>query len=523
MKFQAHSLIGFAPTTTSGTPFRAAEAATGQAIEPEFYAATPADVERAATLAAQAFPIFAAKTAHERAAFLRLIADKLDAAKDELTERAGTETGLPAARCQGEIGRTSGQLRLFASVIEDGAWVEARLDSADAERAPLPKPDLRSMLVPLGPVVVFGASNFPFAYSVAGGDTASALAAGCPVIVKAHPAHPGTSEIVGQLISDAARESGMPEGTFSLLFDDGIEIGLALVKNPNIKAVGFTGSRRAGRALMDAAAARPEPIPVYAEMSSVNPLFVWPSALENAGEAFVAGLCASITNGAGQFCTKPGLIFVPESAKSAAFVKDLSEKLAQTAPMTMLTTGIGRAYGEGVARWQDDAKVETVLAPQAEQALQTHAALFETTGAEFLANSALMDEVFGPAALVVTYENAAQVQEIAHALEGQLTFSLHGSENEIAASELVPIATQKSGRVVFNGFPTGVEVGAAIIHGGPYPATSDGRTSSVGSRALTRFARYVAWQNAPQNLLPPELRDENPLGIARLVDGENEK
>ena len=522
MKFQAHSLIGFAPTTTEGPTFRAVEAATGQTIEPEFFAATPADVERAATLAAAAFPIFAAKTATERATFLRLIADKMDAAKDELTARAGLETGLPVARCNGEIARTTGQIRLFAAVIEDGSWVEARLESGDAERKPVPKPDLRSMLVPLGPVAVFGASNFPFAYSVAGGDTASALAAGCPVVVKAHPAHPGTSEITAQIILDAAQESGMPAGVFSLLFDDGIEIGVALVRHEAIKAVGFTGSRRAGRALMDAAAARNEPIPVYAEMSSVNPLFLWPSVLENDVETLVDGLCASITNGAGQFCTKPGLIFLPHSENSEQFLSNLSEKLAQIAPMTMLTTGIGRAYGEGVSRWEDDAQVKTVLAPQLDAPLQTHTALFQTSGAEFLANRALMDEVFGPAALIVHYENEAQLQQIAHSLEGQLTFSLHGTEDEIAHSELVPIAVEKSGRVVFNGFPTGVEVGDAIVHGGPYPATSDGRTSSVGSRALTRWARYVAWQNAPQKLLPLELRDDNLLGIKRMVNGEAE-
>ena len=520
MKFQAHSLIGFAPTTTSGTGFQAVEAATGQPVDPEFFAATSEDVERAATLAAAAFPVYAAKSAQERAAFLRLIADKMDAAKDELTARAGLETGLPPARCQGEIGRTTGQLRLFAKVIEDGAWVEARLESGDAARTPLPKPDLRSMLVPLGPVAVFGASNFPFAYSVAGGDTASALAAGCPVVVKAHPAHPGTSEIIAQIILDAARESGMPEGIFSLLFDNGIEIGVALVKHAAIKAVGFTGSRRAGRALMDAAAARDEPIPVYAEMSSVNPLFIWPSALENNVDALVSGLSVSITNGAGQFCTKPGLIFLPSAENAAQFVAKLSEKLSQTAPMTMLTTGIGQAYGKGVSRWNEDAQVATVLEPQLEQPLKTHAALFQTSGAEFLANRALMDEVFGPAALIVNYENAEQLHEIAHSLEGQLTFSLHGTTEEIADSGLVPLAVEKSGRVVFDGFPTGVEVGDAIVHGGPYPATSDGRTSSVGSRALTRFARYVAWQNAPQELLPPELRDDNPLGIARMVNGE---
>ncbi len=523
MELQGQSLLGFSGAPSDGArTFRAVEATTGQVLEPYFHAASQADVERAAFLAQAAFPNFQALSSAERAVFLRLIAEKMDGAKDALAARAGLETGLPAARLNGEIARTTGQLRLFAALIEDGSWVEARLDAGEPSRAPLPRPDLRSMLVPLGPVAVFGASNFPFAYSVAGGDTASALAAGCPVIVKAHAAHPGTSELVGRIVQEAARESRMPDGVFSLLFDDGIEIGLALVRHPSLKAVGFTGSRRAGRALMDAAAARPEPIPVYAEMSSVNPLFVLASALRGDSDALGAladGLCASISNGVGQFCTKPGLVFVPVGEDGDRFVELVAHKLRAVAPLPMLTTGIGRAYGEGVARWQADAGVETILPPQLDEPLQAHAALFQTRAHNLTRNRALGDEVFGPAALMVRFADLGELRAAAHSLEGQLTFSLHGGEGEIAASRLVQIAAHKAGRVVFGGFPTGVEVGHAIIHGGPYPATSDGRTSSVGTRAITRFARYVSFQNAPQPLLPPELRDGNPLGIARLLDG----
>jgi alpha-ketoglutaric semialdehyde dehydrogenase len=523
MELQGQSLLGFSHAQGDGyQAFHAIEASTGQVLEPDFHAASHADVERAATLAEAAFPTFRATSSGARAAFLRLIADGMDAGRAELATRAELETGLPPARLNGEIARTTGQLRLFAALIEDGSWVEARLDSGDPSRAPLPKPDLRSMLVPVGPTVVFGASNFPFAYSVAGGDTASALAAGCPVIVKAHPAHPGTSEIVGRIVQEAAQTSGMPEGTFSLLFDDGIEIGLELVRHPTIKAVGFTGSRQAGRALMDAAAARPEPIPVYAEMSSVNPLFVLTGALGKDTDALADGLCASISNGVGQFCTKPGLIFVPMGLEGDRFVEAIAQKLRTVTPLAMLTTGIGRAYDEGVSRWNAHAKVEAILPPQIEEPLRAQPALFQTSAREFMGNRSLMDEVFGPAALVVRFEDAENLREMALSLEGQLTFSLHGSEEEIAGSGLVPIAIEKSGRIVFGGFPTGVEVGHAIIHGGPFPATSDGRTTSVGTRAITRFARYVAFQNAPQSLLPPELRDGNPLGIVRMVDGQTE-
>ena len=310
----------------------------------------------------------------------------------------------------------------------------------------------------------------------------------------------------------------MPDGVFSMLFDDGIEIGVELVQNPSIKAVGFTGSRRGGRALMDIAAARNEPIPVYAEMSSVNPLFLLASSLHK-GEALIEGLAASISNGVGQFCTKPGLIFVPTGAPGDQFVEALGEKLKTVAPLPMLTLGIGANYGKGVTQWQSDAEVETVVAPNLDTPQRAHAALFQTSAREFLANSALMDEVFGPAALLIRFGDDAQAREMAHSLEGQLTFSIWGEPDEIGASGLVPIAAHKAGRVAFNGFPTGVEVGHAIVHGGPYPATSDGRTTSVGTRAITRWARYVNYQNAPQDLLPPELRDDNPLGIARSVDG----
>ncbi len=522
MKMIATSLLGLQNAATSGRTFRAVNAATGEALEPPFYVASSADVESAAQLAMAAFATYKALDGAHKARFLRAIADKMDASKDDIAARAEAETGLPPARLGGELARTTGQLRMFAKLVEDGSWVEARLDSADAERKPMAKPDLRSMLIPLGPVAVFGASNFPLAYSVAGGDTASALAAGCPVIVKAHPAHPGTSTLVGEIIQIAARETAMPDGVFSMLFDDGIEIGVELVKNPHIKAVGFTGSRNGGRALMDAAAARPEPIPVYAEMSSVNPLFLLPSSLQK-GAALVDGLAASISNGVGQFCTKPGLIFLPSGAQGDAFVAALGEKLKAAAPMPMLTIGINENYGKGARKWQEDEKVETIVAPDLDTPQRAHAALFATNASEFLANPELMDEVFGPAALLIRYDDDAQARAMAQSLEGQLTFSIWGDADEIAATGLVPIAAEKAGRVAFDGFPTGVEVGDAIVHGGPYPATSDGRTTSVGTRAITRWARYVNYQNAPQELLPPELRDDNPLGIARSVDGATPK
>ena len=518
MQIIESSLLGFERAAATNAVFRAVNAATGEPLEPAFHAATLADVERAATLAAAAFAFYQAKSGAERARFLHAIADAMNAAQAQIAERAQLETGLPPARLAGELARTTGQLQLFADLIENGSWVEARLDAGDAERAPQPKPDLRSMLVPVGPVAVFGASNFPLAYSVAGGDTASALAAGCPVVVKAHPAHPGTSALVGEIIQRAARETAMPDGVFSLLFDDGIAVGVALVERPEIKAVGFTGSRRGGRALMDIAAARPEPIPVYAEMSSVNPLFVLPGALEKS-EALAEGLANSISTGVGQFCTKPGLVFVPSGAAGDALVQKLGERLQAVAPSPMLTLGIESNYGAGVSRWQDDAHVETVVAPQLDEPQRAHAALFETSALEFGANRALMDEVFGPAALVIRCDDDAQRRAAAQSLEGQLTFSIWGADDEIAASGLVPIGAQKAGRVVFNGFPTGVEVGDAIVHGGPYPATSDGRTTSVGTRAIARWARYVCFQNAPQESLPPELRDANPLGIARLTNG----
>ena len=527
MNISGYSLVGYTTLSSQeGAAFRAVNPATGAELEPAFYSATAADVERAANLAAQAFETYRALDGRARAAFLRRIADGLMAAQDELTERTGLEAALPPARVATELTRTAFQMRLFAGMLEEGSWVNAYIEHGNPNRTPLPKPDLRSLLRPIGPVAVFGASNFPLAYSVAGGDTASALASGCPVIVKAHAAHPGTSAIVGRIVLEAARECGMPDGVFSLLFDDGFEIGLELVKHPNVKAVGFTGSRRGGRALMDAARARPEPIPVYAEMSSINPLFILPGALEHSA-ALAQGLSASITQGMGQFCTKPGLVLLPQSEEGEAFLADLTQRLSGTAAGTLLTLGIHAAYGGGVGDLLAAQGVDArVLPPQNEEQPESggataHPALFVTTAQHLLDNHALMNEVFGPAALVVRYRDDAELQRVARILEGQLTCSLHGTDAEFASqTDLIAILASKAGRVVFNGFPTGVEVGTAIVHGGPYPSTSDGQSTSVGNRAILRFVRPVCYQNAPEAVLPPELQESNPLNIRRLVDGE---
>ena len=521
MQLTGSSLIGFSTPATAGSDigFRAVDPATGAELEPLFHSATTADVERAAHLAHAAFAVTKSLPGAVKAAFLRRIASGLDEARAAIIERAQQETALPAARVESELGRTMLQLRLFADLVEEGSWVDARIEHGDAARQPLPKPDLRSMLRPLGPTVVFGASNFPLAYSVAGGDTAAALASGCPVIVKAHPAHPGTSEIVGRAVCEAAQSCEMPDGVFSLLFDKDYEIGLALVRHPHIKAVGFTGSRRGGRALMDAAAAREEPIPVFAEMSSINPIVITPGALQARGDEIAAGLYASVTQGVGQFCTNPGLVLLPEGEVGTAFLDDLATRMSATAPGTMLTSNICSAYGQGTEKLADAPGVAAVVAPAPDTA-RAGAALFETAAATLLANRELMAEVFGPSTLVVRYESPAELREVARGLEGQLTATLHASDEELADNtDLLAILEEKAGRLLVNGFPTGVEVGHAIVHGGPYPATSDGQSTSVGSRAIRRFTRPVCFQNFPDAALPPELQETNPLGIRRLVDG----
>lgn len=504
--------------------FTGFDPATGTALEPHFHYATADDLNRAADLAEEAFIRYHQVPGKHKARFLRHIAEGLEAIGEELVERAHRETALPAARLQGELARTVGQLRLFAHLVEEGSWVDARIDPAVPERKPLPRADLRSMLRPLGPIAVFGSSNFPLAFSVAGGDTASALAAGCPVIVKAHSAHPGTSELVGHVIAGSVRELDLPAGTFALLFGAGTELGAALVKHPKVKGVGFTGSLRAGKALMDMCAARPEPIPCFTEMSSVNPVFVLPGALRERPADIARGLFASFTLGVGQFCTKPGLVFLPRNEYADLLVAELRKLVEQAATAPMLTESIARSYQSGVEHRRGHGAVNTVAEAGAPQDLgQCHAVpvLFEISGNDLMQHPELAGEVFGPSTLVIRYERGREeMLALASNLEGQLTATVHGTEADLLDHpDLFGILERKAGRLIVNGFPTGVEVCHAIVHGGPFPATSDSRFTSVGTQAIYRFARPVCYQDFPQAALPKELRDDNPYGIVRMING----
>jgi 2,5-dioxopentanoate dehydrogenase len=511
------SLIeGVAVNPSDGTRFSGYNPTNGQPLEPEYISASKADVDRAVVAAEEAAEYLAQTSGADRARLLRAIADGLDAASEVLVERAVIETALARPRLTGEVARTSGQLRLFAATAEEGSWLNARIDTADPNRTP-PKPDVRSMLRPLGPVVVFGASNFPLAFSVAGGDTASALAAGNPVIVKAHPAHPGTGELVAQIVNTAIEKVGFPKGTFSLLFDAGYEVGAALVQHRGVKAVGFTGSFHGGRALMDLAAQRKEPIPVFAEMGSTNPVFVLPGALAERSEALATGLHTSFTLGGGQFCTKPGLVFAEEK-HSAGFTEKLRSTVAASGSFTLLTEGIAKLFRKHVTERRQLAKA---VGAAGAQGYSVQGALFEVSGEDFTANGHLSDEVFGPTTLLVHSSSYKQMIEAARALDGHLTATVLGTEKDLEEhAELLHVLEKKVGRVIFNSFPTGVEVNHAMVHGGPYPATSDGRSSSVGSLAIFRFARPVAYQGIPQFALPPELQDSNPRQVLQLVNGQ---
>ena len=425
----------------------------------------------------------------------------------------------------GERGRTVNQLRLFAEVLREGSWVDARIDTALPDREPAPRPDLRRMLIPLGPIAVFGASNFPLAFSVAGGDTASALAAGCPVIVKAHPAHPGTSDLVARAIRKAASATKMPDGVFSMVHGAGTEVGKALVRHPLIKAVGFTGSFWGGKALFDEANRRPEPIPVFAEMGSINPVFVLPGALAEGGVEVASDLAGSVTLGVGQFCTNPGLVVTEESVEAEAFVTALGNGLADFSASTMLTERIAAAYRTAVDKFADTDGVEDVVSGTEGDGSATGSShLLKTTAAVFLKNSSLSEEVFGPSTLVVTARDRDELIEVARGLRGHLTATIHGTQNDLRENgELVDILEQKVGRLIINGFPTGVEVSHAMHHGGPYPATTAVHHTSVGTTAIRRFARPICYQNMPNDFLPDALKDGNPLGIWRMVDGEMRK
>ncbi len=529
MELTGLSFIGSQRGSRDGASFQAFAPQTGEPLQPVFRAATPQELERAATLATEAFTSYSQTSGKTRAAFLRRIADGFESHREELAQRAHLETALPVPRLTGEVARTANQLRMFAGVVEEGSWVQARIDPALPDRQPLPRPDIRSMLRALGPVAVFGASNFPLAFSVAGGDTASALAAGCSVIVKAHPAHPGTSELAAAIISESVKALDLHPGVFSMLFDSGVAIGTALVKHPRTKAVAFTGSLRAGRALMDLAAARPDPIPCFTEMSSGNPVFVLPGALRKGPGALAQSLFGSFTLGAGQFCTKPGVVFVPDAPESTAFFDELKSLVEQAQPFTLLTEGIAREYDRAAetragqillaAHSQNDSKTQERGAP-----FRAQAKLFTVCLDQLIGQPELADEIFGPDTLLVRCDATHDYLRAAHALSGHLTATVLGDEADLAANrELIHILEQKAGRLIFNGFPTGVEVTHAMVHGGPYPSTSDPRFTSVGSLAIYRFARPVCFQNFPQAMLPAELQDDNPLGISRLRDGKPEQ
>lgn len=514
------NIIGHALAGEGKIIFHAENPATGSRLEPGFHEASEKEIWQAIEKAAEAFEVYRRKTGAERAAFLEAIGDEILGLGDDLITRCMEETGLPEARLKGERGRTVGQLRLFASYIRDGSWVDARVDTADPSRTP-PKADIRSMQKALGPVGVFGASNFPLAFSVAGGDTTSALAAGCPVVFKAHPAHPGTCEMVGLAIVAAARRTGMPEGTFSMVHGKSNAVGLAIVRHSLIKAIGFTGSYRGGKALFDVANSRPVPIPVYAEMGSTNPVFILPGAMRERDEAIAKELAASVTLGVGQFCTNPGLVFYQPDGKRA-FAQELARSLEATAPGVMLTSYIQEAYQAGVEKLSKTKGVDTVLRGKAPSpGCYAPAHLFQSTAETFLKDHSLEEEVFGPSTLAVTADDREQLLRVARQLTGHLTATIHATEEDLAAySDLIAILEQKVGRLIINGYPTGVEVTHAMVHGGPYPATTDSRSTSVGTDAIKRFSRPVCYQNFPQSLLPDELKDSNPLNIWRMVNGK---
>jgi NADP-dependent aldehyde dehydrogenase len=515
------NFTGFATSAKGNQTFQAFSPALNSFLEDKFSLATETELEYVLQLANKAFTTYRDVPAVKRAEFLDAIAEEIMALGDVLIERCSAETALPAARIAGERARTCNQLKMFAQLLRDGWWVDARIDTAQPQRQPLPKPGVRRMLIPIGPVAVFGASNFPLAFSTAGGDTASALAAGCPVVVKAHSSHPGTNELVSSAIIKAAKSTGMPDGVFSSLYLSHGDV-IKLVQHPAIKAVGFTGSRDIGMLLFHAAVGRFEPIPVYAEMSAVNPLILMEGALQSKGEKIAKDLAGSITLGVGQFCTNPGLVLTIENDASKKFLQLLANEIAATTPASMLNRNICRAYNEGVKTRQSKAQVLATASKGANNEKHEAQPVVHTVdAASFLAARELSEEIFGPASLVVLCKDETELQSVLQSLEGQLTATVHATEaDEKAIAPVVGIITQKAGRVIYGGYPTGVEVCHSMQHGGPFPSTSDGRSTSVGTAAIYRFVRPVAFQDFPDHLLPEALRNDNPLNILRLVDSE---
>lgn len=522
MIFNSRNIIGFEESEGTGKTIQGVNPVASSVINEKFYIATKEDVDQALQKANNAFHEYKLTSDESRAGFLEAIADGIEALGEVLVNKASEETGLTEDRIIGERGRTTGQLRMFAKYIREGSYVEASIDTAIPDRAPVPKPDLRKMNVPLGPVVVFGASNFPLAYSVGGGDTAAALAAGCPIVVKAHPGHPGTSAMVGAAIVKAAKENNMPDGVFSLLYDSGFIIGKALVEHSHTRAVGFTGSVAGGRALFDIAAKRDFPIPVFAEMGSINPSILLPEALRLRASSIADYYAGSITVGVGQFCTNPGLILGMKGNGLNNFIEKLSTKIAEAQPATMLHDGISTSYRQKTKEMSRQLGVEFIS--QADENVKEGEGwpiLAKAMAKEFIANPNLHEEVFGPFSLIIECENGEELKESVSALQGQLTTTLHGEDKDF--SDYVDIVTElreKAGRIIFNGVPTGVEVCPSMTHGGPYPATTDSRFTAVGVNSIKRFMRPVTFQNAPQEILPEPLKDLNPEKIWRLIDGK---
>lgn len=518
-----HHLIGLRESAASPDTFTARNLAAGVDLSPPFHEATAFEIDEAVALASAAFEPFRNLPPEARAGFLEAIVEEVFALGDALLERAAAETAHPLARCAVERDRVAIHSRQFADWIREGSWVDARIDRADPARTPLPKPDVRSMLEPVGPVAIFGASNFPIAISVLGVDTVSAFAAGCPVVVKAHPAHPGTCELAGRAILRAAARTGMPEGVFSLVQGTRHDAGIALVRHPSIAAAAFTGSLAGGRALFDVANFRPCPIPFYAEMGSVNPVFLLPGALKARADGIAQGFVAALTAGVGQFCTNPGLVAGLGSEEWETFQRLAAEKVAAFAPATMLHAGIHRSFVDGIAGRRGSAALGLLGASAASPDPargEAAAYLFSTTQEGLLANPTLFDELFGPVSTLVTCRDGEGLFAIAERLDGSLSASIHGTEEDLAEhGELVALLRKKVGRLIFNGYPVGLEICHALHHGGPYPATTHGHFTSIGTRAIQRFVRPVCYQDWPDSLLPMELRDANPRGVLRLLDG----
>lgn len=523
MQLHGENILGGKRSKLGSIKFRAVNPSGPATLDTDFYEATEREVDAALRAAADAFLEYRRKSAEDIAKFLEAIAEEILALGDALLKKVQEETALPEMRVTGERGRAVDQLKLFARTVREGSWTAARIDRAIPDRKPLPKPDVRRILRPIGPVGVFGASNFPLAIAVAGSDTVAAFAAGNPVVVKAHPSHPGTSELLGEAITRAVEKSGMPAGIFSLLHGTSHNVGLALVRHPLTRAIAFTGSLRGGRALFDAAKSRPEPIPCYCEMGSTNPVFVLPKALNSRGADIAKAFATSLTMGVGQFCTNPGMVIGIAGDSFNAFIDQLAALASQTAPGVMLNRGICESYWSRIKRLRNLRGVSCVgSAAEADPAsVRANAMVFVTEAETFLKHEELSEEIFGPVTLAIRCKNADEMNRVAAHLHGQLTATLQGTpEDLVEFSALAETLTQRAGRVIVNGFPTGVEVCASMHHGGPYPATTDAGATSLGSAAILRFARPVCYQDFPQELLPVELRNKNERHIWRLVDNE---